>query len=336
MMGLIGLRIIDNPNTRTSYMRRATTLTFVTTVCACEMLLSSGRTLAGQTPAAAKASAQKGAWTIGIYTGPSPLQLSPPANVKNPVLTAAAVNDLNVDTIAHPFMVVEGSRYYLFFTAKDLKTDKGGIGLAESTNGFDWKYRRAVIHESYVTSHPYVFKWRGDYYMIPEAHTETSLRLYKATRFPDEWKYEKDLLTGDHFISATLARFKNIWWMFTIRPGNETLRLFFARDLTGPWTEHPLSPIVKKDLNTARPGGRPFVLDGTLYRLAQDCYPTYGNQVHAFRITDISPTTYAEQMIETPVVKASSSGWNAEAMHHVDAHQIGKNKWIAAVDALGR
>jgi hypothetical protein len=29
-------------------------------------------------------------------------------------------------------------------------------------------------------------------------------------------------------------------------------------------------------------------------------------------------------------------GWNAEAMHHVDAHRIGGNQWIAAVDALGR
>jgi hypothetical protein len=41
-------------------------------------------------------------------------------------------------------------------------------------------------------------------------------------------------------------------------------------------------------------------------------------------------------MIDAPVVKASSKGWNAEAMHHVDAHQIGGNQWIAAVDALGK
>ena len=41
-------------------------------------------------------------------------------------------------------------------------------------------------------------------------------------------------------------------------------------------------------------------------------------------------------MIDAPVVKASSKGWNAEAMHHVDAHQIGRNRWIAAVDALGQ
>lgn len=155
--------------------------------------------------------AGKSAWTIGIYTGPSPFQLSPPANVRNPVLTAADVTDLDVDTIAHPFMVVKDSRYYLFFTAKDSKTDKGGIGLAESRDGLNWKYRRCVIHESFVLSHPYVFQWRNDYYMIPEAHTETSVRLYRATEFPDKWEYERDLLKGDHFISPTLVRYKDVW-----------------------------------------------------------------------------------------------------------------------------
>ena len=40
-------------------------------------------------------------------------------------------------------------------------------------------------------------------------------------------------------------------------------------------------------------------------------------------------------MIDTPLVKASSTGWNAGAMHHVDVHQTGGKKWIAAVDAPG-
>src|SRR5690348_10529640 len=70
-------------------------------------------------------------WTLGIYTGPSPFQLSTPANIRNPILRGSDVNDAKVDTLAHPFMLVEGSHYYLFFTAKDHKTDKSGIGLAQ-------------------------------------------------------------------------------------------------------------------------------------------------------------------------------------------------------------
>ena len=97
---------------------------------------------------------------------------------------------MDVDTLAHPFMLIKDKRYYVFFTAKDLKSDKGGIGLAESADGLKWKFRRTVIREPFVQSHPFVFEWKGEYYLIPEAHTETSVRLYKATAFPDQWKYE--------------------------------------------------------------------------------------------------------------------------------------------------
>lgn len=298
-------------------------------ICACDSAPKAGNNQPVARPAA------KSAWSIGIYTGPSPFELSAPENVSNPVLTAAEVTDFKADILAHPFMVVTDSMYYLFFTVKYGATDEGGIGLAQSRNGFDWKYKRLVIKEPFVQSYPYVFRWKNDYYLIPEAHTKTSVRLYRATDFPEKWTYQGDLISGDHFISASVVHYDNRWWMFVAPKGNHTLRLFFASELTGTWTEHPLSPVVEKDLNIARPGGRLLVLEGTLYRMGQDCHPTYGNQVHAFKITEISTTAYQEKMIEIPLVKASSKGWNAEAMHHVDLHQIGKNKWIAAVDALG-
>jgi hypothetical protein len=100
----------------------------------------------------------KSAWTIGGRAGPSPFQLSPPASVRNPALTAAAVNDMNVDTIAHPFMVVGSSRYYMFFPAKDAAADKGGVGLAESRDGLEWKLRHTIVREPFVVSHPFVFE----------------------------------------------------------------------------------------------------------------------------------------------------------------------------------
>ena len=277
-------------------------------------------------------------WSLGIYAGASPLHLAPAPGAANPVLRAADVTDMKVDALAHPFLFIKDKRYYVFFTAKDLKSDSGGIGLAESSDGIQWKFRRTVIREPFVQSHPFVFEWQHEYYMIPEAHTEHSVRLYKATSFPDEWKFTGNILEdehGGHFISPTLAHYKGMWWLFTVASGNETLRLFYASELRGPWKEHPLSPIVKKDLRAARPGGRPFVMGGALYRLGQDCYPTYGRAVRAFRITEISPTAYHEEVVEPAVVEASGNGWNSAGMHHVDAHETAKGHWIAVVDALG-
>src|SRR5579883_236318 len=314
-------------------MRRAGALATLSILAAAVCALTAVRRAGAQSHP--RPAARKSVWTLGIYAGPSPLEPRPAPGASNPVLTAADVTDMQVDALAHPFMVIRDKHYYVFFTAKDLKSDKGGIALAESGDGVKWKFRRTVIREPFVQSHPYVFEWRNQYYLIPEAHTETSVRLYQATAFPDQWKYVGNLLEGDHFISPTLAHYKGLWWLFTSPSGNETLRLFYASDLHGPWKEHPLSPIVKKDLRTARPAGRPFVLDGALYRLGQDCYPTYGRAVHAFRITELSPTTYAEKMVETPVVEASGQGWNSDGMHHVDAHQTGPGHWIAVVDAYG-
>lgn len=313
-------------------MKRRSLPAFGIAICTFGLVLSGH----AQQSSADKSSKAQSRWAIGIYTGPSPLRLSPQPKTANPVLTADQVHDLkNADTLAHPFMVIKGSHFYMFFTTKYLKTEESGIGLAESANGRVWHYKHLVIKEPYTLAYPDVFKWQNNYYMVVESYTQTFVRLYKATAFPDRWEYQKDLLTGDHFISPTLVRYKNIWWMFTGVPGNASLRLFYALDFGGPWTEHPMSPLVKNDLHTARPAGRPFILNGKLYRLGMDCLPVYGYQVHAFEVTDISTTTYAEKMVETPVVKASRHGWNAESMHHVDAHQIGTNKWIAAVDALG-
>jgi hypothetical protein len=97
-----------------------------------------------------------------------------------------------------------------------------------------------------------------------------------------------------------------------------------------------MSPVIEKNADIARTAGRPLVINGKLYRLGQDCIPTYGNQVHAFEVTDISPTTYSEKMVENPLVKATGAGWNSDAMHHIDAFQNGKKSWIAVVDAQGK
>ncbi len=295
--------------------------------------------LCGAQPAGAARPAEH--WTISVYTGASPFALTPPGSVRHPVLTAAHVTDmpdLKIDTVAHPNIVSANGRLHMFFTAKDLSVNKGGIGLAESVDGLHWTFRKTVLREPFVLSSPFVFQWQGTYYMVPESYTEHSVRLYRATSFPDKWEYVRDLVSGgptDSFISPTILQHDQRWYLFTSPSGNDTLRLFAAAEPTGPWVEHPASPIVRKDPHNARPAGRPFVHDGALYRVAQDCEPTYGLQVFASRITALSPKAYADTKVETPLIKASGQGWNSKAMHHVEAYQTGPGAWIAAVDALG-
>jgi hypothetical protein len=281
---------------------------------------------------------RKNRWSIGIYTGDSPLELAPSRQVKNPVLTAADVTDIPADIVADPFMVNENDTWYMFFEVLNKDTQKGDIGYATSTDGFQWIYGQIILHEPFHLSYPYVFRWQGEYYLIPESCAAGSIRLYKALHFPTEWSFIETMLEGEYF-DASPFYYDNRWWLFagtSSLPGNfDTLKLYFADNLTGPWSEHPESPIAKGNPHIARPGGRVIVLDDRIIRFAQDDYPYYGNQIRAFEITGLSVTGYEEREINKSIgLKKSGRGWNAAGMHHVDAHHIDGNGWIASVDGF--
>jgi hypothetical protein len=124
------------------------------------------------------------------------------------------------------------------------------------------------------------------------------------------------------------------WWMFANGGppvNNNTLDLYFADDLRGPWTKHPQSPL-NTSRSEARPAGRVIQFDGRIFRLGQDCHPAYGTAVRAFEVTELTRTRYAERRIDPPLLGPSGQGWNADGMHQLDAHRLEDGSWIAAVD----
>ena len=277
-----------------------------------------------------------GYWSIGIYEGSSPFDLSDPDNISNPVLTNKDVIDIDASFIADPFMVFKNGKYTMFFEALNRETNQGDIGYAESTDGRHWEYRKIIIDETFHLSYPYIFEWNDDYYLIPESYQDLSVRLYKAISFPDKWEHVGNLLTGYRYIDPSIFRHNDKWWLFVTTPYNDVLNLYYSSNLLGEWKPHPMNPIVKFDKNVARPGGRVITDNGQLYRLTQDDDPSYGIQVFAFEITELSEKSYAEKIVsENPVVTMSGKGWNAAGMHHVDLHKIG-NKWIATVDGRSK
>jgi hypothetical protein len=261
------------------------------------------------------------------------LEAAPRAN--NPVLTRSDVKDVCAVFVADPFMLRVRDLWYMFFEVYNHETDKGEIGLAISGDGFTWNYQHIVLAEPFHLSYPYVFEWEGDFYMIPESHKAGDIRLYKASRFPTEWTQTDTLLTGQTFSDSSLFRHDAKWWLFTETnlDHHDTLRLYYATNLSGPWHEHPKSPIIYGDPHIARPAGRVLTLPGSIVRYSQDCYPTYGTEVRAFEITELTTSTYKEcQVLQSRVLGPSGIGWNAHGMHHLDPHLMDNGQWIACVD----
>lgn len=276
-------------------------------------------------------------WSIGVLVGSSPFSLEPPQNIRNPVLTADDVSDINAKFVADPFLVKYHDKWYMFFEAYNSDTKAGDIGVASSVDGLNWVYGKIVLHEPFSLSYPYVFEWDGDYYMIPGSREVFSVRLYKAEVFPTKWIFVKNLILGHELVDNSVFEYGGKWWMFATFKGHAVLSLYFADSPLGPWRVHPKSPLIRGNAHIARSAGRVLVLDDRIYRFAQDDAPVYGQRVYAFEITRLSETEYEEQQIgDSAILGASGNGWNGGKMHHVDAHRIGDNNFLAVVDGAGR
>lgn len=271
-------------------------------------------------------------WAISIYTGANPYELSPhPLIQKHPALKASDVTDAPAFFIADPFMVKHNGIWYMFFEVLNETSHQGDIGLASSPDGIIWRYEKIVLDESFHLSYPYVFKSADTFYMIPETNEAHSIRLYKASEFPAKWTFAAELIQGN-FSDPSLIFKDGKWWLFALKDFDK-LALYYSDDLYGQWKKHPASPLIKNDKNISRPGGRLIILGNKLVRYAQDDDPIYGAELNAFIVDELTTTTYREHPApQNPILKYSETGWNATGMHHIDAHQIKDDYWLACVD----
>lgn len=278
---------------------------------------------------------RKDDWAISVYGGSDLHTLQPLPGVRNPVLTAAHVRDVPALFVADPFLVRTDDRWWLFFEVLHAALRRGQIGVAMSRNGREWEYCQIVLDEPFHLSYPLVFEWNGAYYMTPETASQRQVRLYRAVDFPFRWEYVAPLLDGDDYLDPTPFFYQGRWWMFvgTNIKRNDTLRLYHAATPSGPWQEHPRSPVVAGDAGVARPAGRVLHRGERLIRFAQDCSQHYGRRVLAFEITELTPERYTERPFSSAaLLEPRRSGWNERGMHTLDLHPTQEGAWMALVD----
>ena len=282
---------------------------------------------------------QREQWTISIFNGTSPLTVKNTHPLRNPIMKAEYVTDVPAKFVADPFLMQDDSTWYLFFEVYNLDTAQGDIAVATSTDTVHWDYQRIVLDEPFHLSYPHVFEWDGDFYLIPESFESNSIRLYKATDFPYQWEFVTTLVDNMSMVDSSIVRYDDKWWLFSSEATkeNDTLRLFYSDELEGSWQEHPMSPIVAGNNHKARMSGRILEYNDRLYRFTMDLTPSFGtHRVMAYEITQLAPDSYAEvPYSDDPILAPDGSGWNSQAMHQLDAHEISENKWIASVDGFG-
>jgi hypothetical protein len=104
---------------------------------------------------------------------------------------------------------------------------------------------------------------------------------------------------GVAMADPTLFRRNGLYWIAYNDADlglHENLCLLYAERLEGPWLPHPHNP-VKMDVRSSRPGGTPFVVDGALFRPAQDCSHSYGCALVINKVVTCTPDRYQEEPV---------------------------------------
>ncbi|HEY6350691.1 MAG TPA: hypothetical protein VI636_14905 [Candidatus Angelobacter sp.] len=269
-------------------------------------------------------------WSIAIYRGPTPLDLHSVNGQGDPVLTARHVTDIQAEFVADPFLIFAGGIWHMLFEAMDLRSSRGVVSLATSPDAQTWTYQQVVLQEPFHLSYPYVFEQGGEYYMVPESGRIGAVRLYHADPFPYRWRLV-DTLINLPLADSSVVHFQGRWWLLGTQE-NRRLHIFHADQLSGPWCEHPKSPLIHNKANRVRSAGRIISWEGGLLRYTQDCETVYGACVWPNLVTALSLTDYAEEPLEKQVVGPGKEAWNSGGMHHVDPHLTAEGDWLACVD----
>lgn len=233
---------------------------------------------------------------------------------------------------ADPFVFEWRDRLYLFVEEYPYARGRGIISVAECRADGSIETPRAVLEEPHHLSYPQVFAHDGEVYMIPESSDAHELVLYRAEHFPHSWVREAVLVAGKKLNDMTLLiRDDRFWLIGTEQRGagsaSDTMVVYAAKALAGPWSPHPMNPILV-DRRAARPGG-PFIVtqEGRTFLPLQDGTETYGGGLGIAELLVLSDDDVQFGPVQ-PVVPGGA--WARNGIHTLS--RVGR---LEVVDSCG-
>jgi hypothetical protein len=202
---------------------------------------------------------------------------------------------------ADPFVVSSGDKHFIFVEELTYASRKGHISVLEVSSDGKLISCQTVLERPYHLSYPFIFTWCGETYMLPESNHNRTIDVFRCVRFPNEWIYDRTLLSGIRAVDSTLIEHEGVWWLFCNQASegkslNECLYLYSAPTPLGPFSPHQGNPVVRNSKGS-RPAGNFFSRGGVLYRPSQDCSRAYGEALIIHKVEEISADRYREREV---------------------------------------
>ena len=221
------------------------------------------------------------------------------------------------EAFADPFPI-RSQKSLVFFENFNHRQDKGKISVTTLDFSEERREISVSLEKLHHLSYPFVFEHEGEVYMIPEEWSTNRITLYRAVRFPSDWRAVSVLVDDIAAVDATLFRHDGFWWLFCSPKEDEftaTLLIFYARDLFGPWHPHDQNP-VKCDVRNSRSAGSLFRYKDMIIRPAQDCSESYGGWIALNRVLELSPRQFREATLK--VLKPDATNPFDKGIHTIN------------------
>jgi hypothetical protein len=269
-----------------------------------------------------------GGWSVGYGSSRSfPEKMSINAKDMYSIENLKVQNDSTV-FLADPFFVKEKDTFYVFFEHQKTKSN-ADIGLLTSVDGKNYQYRGTVLTQKFHLSYPQVFKYRNAFYMVPESKQANAVLLYKAHRFPYDWRVCDTLISDVQLVDPTIYLSDSLNIMVATDYA-KNMYVYRADSLFGKWQLHP-KPIALIGTES-RAGGRFFADKKGLILPVQDFSRGYGCGLSLYRFSFQNGNyTVKREKKNFLTAKVNIKEFNA-GMHHLDIQRLYANHYYYVYD----
>ncbi len=200
---------------------------------------------------------------------------------------------------ADGFAIKEQERLLLLFEDYSYKGKKAHISsvwFSERDSTFTMPV--SLLEEPWHLSYPFILKYKGITYCIPECKERKNLELYRLDIPTMKLVHERTLIKDIEAVDPTFIYHQNYWYLFFTsgHATNVELNIWHAENFEDEFVPHVLNP-VKSNVGNSRPAGPLFYLDGKLYRPSQDCSRSYGGRVIINEVKILSDESFLEMAV---------------------------------------
>jgi hypothetical protein len=236
--------------------------------------------------------------------------------------------------LADPFVYKADNEELLMLFESISESGKGEISCATMINGEKLINRGVVLSEKFHLSYPFIFTYKKNILMMPQANINRKINIYRCVKTPMKWEKYHEIKLPYNLKDSIIFRRKGYWWILGSKKYEEAddsvsqLVALRSRNLfSKEWEEHSQNPLIW-DEGISRNGGYFTSGNGKVFRVSQSRGSNnYGTSISIFELEKLTLLSYSETK------KGDISFMPATQIHHFNATDDGK---YIVIDVKGK